>query len=369
MNILDGLNLYANSFKYYYGSDRASTFVRGFLKQNFRFPKILTEQELLSIDKTASIFAYVSILFAIALFTAYFYFVFFANYLTIINQPRIVFALAISLPVMLAILIPYLIADLAFKNYLKKFGDYSKDASEFKIPSNASEKSIPGYERIKHRVVKESIFGLVLVLIFLTFALFLDNAPKFVVKNIKQGNYEKALKIADLSVNILPVSSRYYGFRGAAKYYMKDYAGAVEDYKLANKYSMTEYYDEDMFIAKSKMLNKSQMIAEYDKSIKEQKEAVDRNTAMYSKANYLLSLKDYKSALPIYNRLVNAYHNDEHIIFPPEELYFRRAVTKAKLGDTAGYKYDFSVADNMCPECNFNKVTEQQLVPQLSLDY
>lgn len=369
MSILDGLNLYANSFKYYYGSDRASTFVRGFLKQNFRFPKVLTEQELLSIDKRASILAYTAIFTAIVLFICYFYFVFFTNYLAIINLPRLVFALALSVPVMIAILIPYLIADFAFKNYLKRFGDYSQDKSEFKIPANASEKSIPGYERIKGRVVKEAVFGILLVLILLGFALFVDNAPRLVVKYIKQGKYEKALKSADLSVKILPVSSRYYGYRGAAKYYMKDYAGAVEDYKLANKYSMTEFYDEDMFIAKSKMLNKAQMIEEYDKSIKAQKESVDRYTAMFAKANYLLSLKDYKAALPIYNQLLTAYRNDEHLILPPEELYIRRALTHAKLGDAAGYKSDFNAADSMCPECEFSKVTEQQLVPKPSLDY
>ncbi len=369
MNIFDGLNLYANSFKYYYGVDRNTTFIRGLLKQSYKFSKVIDIQDLLKIDKTASFMTYFSVVISIVLFLAYFYGVFFKNYLTIMHMQPIAFSLLITVPVMIAILIPYLTANFAFENYLKNFGEYTKEKEPFKIPLDAGEKTIPGLEKIKKRVVKEALCGIIAVFLFLLFALFADATPKKIVNLIKQGKYEKALKTADLSLKILPVSSRNYGYRAAAKYFMKDYKGAVQDYELANKYSGTEFYDADMFLAKGKILSKKEMLLQYDKSIKSQKSDVDKYSAIYSKANYLYGIKDFKDALSCYNLLINAYSKDKSVNVPTSVLYFRRAMTYQKLGNVQNYKIDIGVANSMCPDCEFEKNSKKWLEELPSLDY
>ncbi len=369
MDILNSLNFYKNNFRYYYGYDKNSTFVRGFFKQNYKFSRQLSEQELLSIDKTVAISTYLALFVSVVMFLIYFYGVFFNRYFELINKAPIVFALSISIPAVICIGIPYIIADFWFKRYLKKFGEYVQEKDEYKIPVNAADKTIPGFERIKARTVKETILGFVLVFLFLCFALFIGNSAEITAALIRHGNYSAALKIANLSVKIIPISSRLYGYRGTAKFYNKDYKGAIEDYKIANKYSDTEFYDEDLFLAKSKILSKQEMIDEYDKSINAQKEQIDKYTAMFAKANYLFGIKDYKSSYEIYNVLVNAYKNKEHMIFSPDKIYIRRALSNKNLGKIQEYKSDLQIAKSMCPDCQYDKITEQKLEPLPSINY
>lgn len=369
MNIFESLNLYANSFKYYYGSDRNSTFVRGILKQNYRFPKMLSEQDLLKIDKKASILSYSAVLGAIVLFLIYFYAVFFKNYDLISQQQPIVFSLMITVPVMVAILIPYLIANSCFNSFLKRFGAFSRVKEPFRVPQNATSKTIPGYERIQRRVFKEALLGFIGVLIFLAIVLFVDYSPEIAVALIKSGNYKAALNVSDIAAKIVPVSPGNYGVRGAAKFYMKDYKGAVDDYKLANKLSDLNAYDADLYVAKSKILNKQQMLAEFDKAIKTEKIKAKKYSIVYLKANYLYSIKAYSEALANYNILTNAFNNDEDLLFPQEDMYFRRAMTFKHLGRVKEANIDMKAANTMCPDCNYQKLGEKYLEFVPSLDY
>lgn len=369
MNILDGLNLYANCFKYYYGFDRSSTLVRGLLGQNFKFPFILDEKNLLKIDKFSSVITYIAVFISVTLFLAYLYGIFFPHYIDWFQKRTLYLVLMIAVPAFLSMVIPYFAADLVFKNYLKKFGMYSKTKEPFKIPANAGEKTIPGYERIKRRVVKESTAGIIVLLIFVLFLGFWNNASEIAAHNLKKGNYNAALNILDRRLKLFPIVSYDYGMRALTKYYLKNYEGSIEDYKLANKYAFSDVYDNDIYAVMAEFYNKSQMLDMFEKALNSKNEQVDKYSVIYARANYLMGIKDYASAIRDYNYLIKAYNNEEHLIFPPEELFFRRALTNSKLGNTSGYKADFSVAERMCPECEFDKIKEEQLKPVPEFDY
>lgn len=369
MSFLDGLNLYANCFKYYYGFDRSSTFVRGILGQNFKFPYLLEEKDLLKIDKVSSVITYFAVFFAVILFLMYLYIIFFPSYIDWFQKRILFLLLVLALPAILSIVLPFVTANFIFNKYLKKYGNYSVEKGNFKTPANSGEKTIPGYERIKRRVVKESSYGIIFVLIFVLFLSYWNNASSVAASLIEHGNYKAAVNILNVRLKLFPIVSSDYGLRAYAKYGLKDYDGAVEDYKTANKYAFSDVYDNDIYAVMSESYNKQQMLDMFKKSYDSKKEQVDKYSVVFARANYLMSIKDYKSANRDYDILVKAYNNEEHLIFPPEILFYRRAITNAKLGNNQGYKNDFSIANKMCPECDFKNVTEEQLKPVPEFDY
>lgn len=369
MNMFDGLNFYANNFRYYYGFDRNSTFVRGFLNQCYKFMGLLSENDLKEIDSKFSFYTYISMIFSVGLILVFLYAVFFRFYTEIMQLSTVLKSLSLALPMMVAILLPYSILNFFFERDLQKYGKFVKELGAFKIPSKLGKNTIAGYEDYKKRILKESIVALIVLFLFTLSILFLNAVPSITSKLIKQGNYRAALGLSNVAVTVFPISSINYGHRAVAKYYLKDYKGAIEDYNLANKYSPEPVYDVDLYVVKSKILTKQQLLAEYDKSIKEQEKKYDAYSAMYSKANYLYSIGDYKAAVLIYDKLVDAFNNNEKILFSPATLYFKRGSAMAKLGNFKSSREDIEIAESMCVSCNYQENPSKWLDFVPTIDY
>ncbi len=369
MNILGSLNLYANNIRYYYGFDRNSTFVRGFLKQSYKFSRLLSEKELFAIDKKFSFLSFVAMVFSVILIILYLYLIFFNFYLEIQKFPPFLFALTLTFPMFLAVVCPLFLVAQKYEAYLKTYGDYQKEKQTFRLPPNSGKNTVAGFEFHKQRIINESLIGLCVILAFTFFALFFNAIPRVSKDLIKKGNYKLALLLSDVGIKISPVSSINYGHRAVAKYYLKDYSGAASDYEMANKYSQDPVYDADLFVVKSKILTKEQLLNEYDKSINAQVDKYDKYSAIYSKANYLYSVGDYQAALNYYNELVVAYLKGEKIMFSPATLYFKRGSTYSKLGNANASQKDIKIAESMCVDCNYSKNPSVWLDYTLSMDY
>ena len=83
----------------------------------------------------------------------------------------------------------------------------------------------------------------------------------------------------------MPVAPEVYAQRAYAKFNLKQYKEAVEDYEKANKYSFSEEFNPDIVGVKSYYLPYDQTISEFDNLI-----ALEKNINIITAKTYTLFL-------------------------------------------------------------------------------
>ncbi|MFI3301093.1 MAG: hypothetical protein R3Y28_06700 [Candidatus Gastranaerophilales bacterium] len=362
-------NFYTDSYKYYFGSDGNTTYVKGLLKQNFKFNKQFSKKELMHLDFTLTFLSYATFLMTTLLFIYYLYGVFFKNYLALSELPSVIFALVLSLPVILIITGCYFVMDKIFNKYLSTFGNFTKQEKEFKVPFNISEKNIVGAKFMKVRFFIELIFCFIIISTITIFGVLLSNSEKIILNLIEQGDYQKANNIATFAENLTPVSSMNIALTAITEVYLKDYDSAIEHFKLANNYSKNQIYNDDIVLVKQLYLEPEEMLKNYDEAIFNAPRNIDKYFLMYSKANYLYNLKDYKNALVNYNILIKAFKISEALSIRPETIYYKRGLTYRKLNDNNNSNSDIQMAKFYCPECDFSNLDVDKFNLEMNFEY
>ena len=280
----------------------------------------------------------------------YVYAVIFPYFVKFMEQPFFITVLMLSVIPLLALYLTYIAANSFFEKYLEKTIGPGKKTKFMPTIKNVDEKSFQKYTSTP----RKSIYVMLLVIaIFLGYIV----TPLYITNFNITKKYKSAVNLSNIYLKFVPISPNVYAQRAYAKFELKQYKEAVADYELANKYSLSDSFSDDIVGVKTYYLPYKTMLSEFDKAISTEKSEPARYLLRYEKAVYQLKNKDYKSAYSELNTLVKAYEQKQDVHFSPSAAYFNRGVAKALLGDSKGADLDKKTAKKMCPECEFNQET------------
>jgi len=237
-----------------------------------------------------------------------------------------------------------------------------------------------------------ALFKSKIMVLLIVIALFFVPALvlRFVIKlNINSGKgYKQAAALSNLYFSVYPKSERIYDMRSLAKAANRDFEGALKDYKTVLDMSGKRFTQKDVtrfenllylqkkvstptdavdvfneYLTKKNLstLQNSQMLwvksifriennipegieEEYDEQIEalDKKDNVNRFYLSCDKAYMLYLMKEYASALTLYNILISfAQAAPDKYQKDLSRLYAERGFAKKQLGDIQGAQIDF----------------------------
>lgn len=281
---------------------------------------------------------------------AYIYLVIFPYFVEFMKQPYVVSVLALSLVPLLALYLTYVVVNKFFENYVVKSIGQGKKTAFRPTVKNVDEKAFEEY----NSTPRKSIYVvLLLVLLFAGYVL----TPYTIVNLSHAEKYNSVINLSNVYSKIVPISPEVYAQRAYAKFKLKRYKDAIADYELANKYSLSDSFADDIVGVKTYYLPYDEMLKTFDKAINDETIEGAKYLLRYEKAIYQLKNKDYKPALAELNTLISAYNQKKSVFFSPADAYYNRSVIRAINGDLKGAGADRTVAKKLCPECKFSQET------------
>ena len=277
----------------------------------------------------------------------YIYLVIFPYYLEFMNLPFFVVVMLLSLIPLVALYLTYVGVNSLYENYLSRYvGTYQKIKFQPKV-QYIEDKVFQEYIKTP----RKSVYVLVLmILIFFSYILI----PLIINSLNHNDKFNSVLKLSNTYLYFMPVSPEVYAQRAYAKFNLKLYKEAVEDYEKANKYSFSDDFNVDIVAVKSYYLPYEQVISEFDNLIAVEKDKSYKYYLMSEKATYQLKNKKYKEALSTYNYLLALYQKGDKVFFSPALIYNNRGIARKNLGDLSGAQVDFVIAKKMCSDCKFS---------------
>lgn len=280
----------------------------------------------------------------------YVYAVIFPYFIKFMEQPFFITVLMLSTIPLLALYLTYIVANSFFEKYLiNTFGQNKKTKFSPTI-KNIDENSFNKYVSTPRKSIYLMLLVIAIFVGYVVTPLYIDNF------NITK-KYKSTVSLANVYLKFVPISPNVYAQRAYAKFKLKQYKEAIADYELANKYSLSDSFSEDIVGVKTYYLPYKTMLEEFDKAINIEESESAQYLLRYEKAVYQLKNKNYKVAYSELNELVKAYEQKKNVHFAPSSAYFNRGVAREALGDIKGANLDKRKAKTMCPECKFNQET------------
>lgn len=352
MNINDfRKKIFINSQYCNWYSVGSNTVIAGIMRSvGYLYQQKLSDEQIKAFDKEYR--KYTTIMnSAVALeILLYIYLVIFPYFVDFMKQPFIISVLTLSLIPLLALYLTYVVANKLFENYIVKTIGLGKKTLFKPDVKNIDEKTFNDYISTPRKSLYVVLLIAVLFLGYVVTPLTVTNL------NISK-KYKSAENLANMYLKVVPIAPEVYAQRAYAKFKQNQYKEAVADYELANKYSLSDSFSDDILGVKTYYLPYKKMLGEFDKAIDIETIEPARYLLRYEKAVYQLKNKDYKPAFEELNTLVNAYRQNKDVFFSPSSAYYNRGVARALLGDTKGSIQDKITAKKMCPECEFNQET------------
>lgn len=353
MNIINWLRkaLFLNSQYCITYNNANNTVVAGIMKDvGYRYAVVLPQEKLDIINKAYRKFTTVVNSLVAVEIILYVYLFIFPYFTRLMQMPYWIAVLLLSAIPLVALFLTYIIVNYIYERFLYKYiGTFKKE----KFQPSLQKVDDKTFEQYKNTSRKSAYVLAVMVLIFVFYAF----TPSLISVSISSGKYKAALSFSNAYLKLVPINPDVYVKRAFANFKLKKYKTAVEDYKKANEYTLSDSYDYDILGVKTYYLEKDAMLREFDRAIDLEEEQPVRYLLMSEKADYLLKNKEYKKALELYNTLLSAYGRGENVFFAPERVYYNRGVALANLGDITGARRDVTTARNMCADCVFNTNT------------
>lgn len=325
-----------------------NTVLAGIMRNNgYRYAVSLPDEKLKEVNKVYRKFTTLLNWTVAIEIILYVYLVIFPYYLEFMNLPFFVVVMLLSLIPLVALYLTYVVVNSLYENYLARYvGTFQKMKFQPKT-KYIEEKAFQEYIKTP----RKSVYVLALmILIFFSYIL----TPLIINSLNNNGKFNSALKLANTYLTFMPVAPEVYVQRAYAKFNLKQYKEAVDDYEKANKYSFSDDYNSDIVGVKSYYLPYDQVINEFDNLIALEKNKAYKYYLMSEKANYQLKNKKYNEALGTYNYLLALYRKGDKVFFSPSLVYNNRGIARKISGDFSGAQVDFATAKKMCPECKFS---------------
>ncbi len=343
--------IFLNSQYCNYYNVNNNTVLAGIMRSNgYRYSVRLPEEKLQQISKTYRKFTTIMNSVVALEIILYIYFVIFPFYTEFMKLPFFAVVILLSLIPMVALFLTYVALNYLYENYLSRYvGTFQRMKFKPEI-RHIDEKMFKEYEKTP----RKSVYILVLMAVIFFLYLFTPFAINSLNNN---GKYPSAVKLSNTYLTFMPIAPEIYAQRAYAKYNMKQYKDAVEDYQKANDYSLSDNFSDDILGVKTYYIPYKQMLDEFDNAIALETLKPAKYYLMSEKAAYQLKHKDYKSAYSTFNYLINLYNKGQKVYFSPVNAYYNRGLSRAGLGDVAGAKHDCETAKKMCPDCKFSLET------------
>lgn len=334
-----------------------NTVLAGILRNNgYRYAVSLPEEKLKEVNQVYRRFTTLLNSVVAVELILYIYLVIFPYYLEFMNLPFFVVVMLLSLIPLVALYLTYIVINSLYENYLARYvGTFQRMKFQPKV-KYIEEEAFQKYLKTP----RKSVYILVLlILIFFSYVL----TPLMINSLNNNKKFNSALRLANGYLTFMPVASNVYAQRAYAKFNLKQYKEAVEDYEKANKYSFSEDFNADIVGVKTYYLPYDQVLNAFDELIAQEKEKPYKYYLMSEKAAYQLKNKDYKKAYNTFNYLINLYEKGTKVFFSPSLVYNNRAIARKFLGDDVGAKADFTASKKMCPDCTFSLNTTMIIKP------
>ena len=324
-----------------------NTVLAGIMRSDgYRYTEILSDDKLKDVNKSYRKYTALLNLAVAVEIILYVYLVIFPYYLEFMKLPFFAVVMMLSIVPLVALYLTYIAVNASYENYLtKKVGAFQKMKFQPKV-KYIEDDVFNAYLK----TTKKSIFFLALIiLVFFAYLV----TPLIINSFNSAKNYNSALKLSNKYLTLMPVAPDVYAQRAYAKFKLKQYKEAVEDYEKANQYSFSEDFKYDILGVKTFYLPYDQVLNEFDNVIALEKDKPYKYYLMIEKAAYKLKNKDYKSAYNTFNYLIALYEKGNKVFFSPSYVYNNRGIAREYLGDKAGAKADFTISKKMCPECKY----------------
>lgn len=168
------------------------------------------------------------------------------------------------------------------------------------------------------------------------------------VINAINGNYEFAIKYADLAISFNPNDVELLNNRGAVYYLISNYEAALKDYEKALQFDPNDDYAlYNAGITLIQLKKYDQAITSFSKALQRRpnngKIHMDLGKAYYLNGDFENAIKDFKKALKYYDT-----ENDyEYKTKNKSELFYQLAICYKQLGNDSEYeKYIFEMNKN-----------------------
>ena len=325
-----------------------NTVLAGIMRSNgYRYAVSLPDEKLKEVNKVYRRFTTLLNSAVAVEIILYVYLVIFPYYLEFMNLPFFVVVMLLSLIPLVALYLTYVVVNSLYENYLARYvGTFQKMKFQPKV-QYIEEKAFQEYIKTPRKSVY--VFA-VMILIFFSYIL----TPLVINSLNNNDKFKSVLKLSNTYLTFMPVAPEVYAQRAYAKFNLKQYKEAVEDYEKANKYSFSEEFNPDIVGVKSYYLPYDQTISEFDNLIALEKNKAYKYYLMSEKANYQLKNKKYNEALGTYNYILDLYRKGDKVFLSPSLVYNNRGIVRKILGDFSGAQVDFTTAKKMCPECKFS---------------
>lgn len=324
-----------------------NTVLAGIMRSDgYRYTEILSDDKLKDVNKSYRKYTALLNLAVAVEIILYVYLVIFPYYLEFMKLPFFAVVMMLSIVPLVALYLTYIAVNASYENYLtKKVGAFQKMKFQPKV-KYIEDDVFNAYLK----TTKKSIFFLALIiLVFFAYLV----TPLIINSFNSAKNYNSALKLSNKYLTLMPVAPDVYAQRAYAKFKLKQYKEAVEDYEKANQYSFSDDFKYDILGVKTFYLPYDQVLNEFDNVIALEKDKPYKYYLMSEKAAYQLKNKDYKSAYNTFNYLIALYEKGNKVFFSPSYVYNNRGIAREYLGDKAGAKADFTISKKMCPECKY----------------
>ena len=329
---------------YYVGN---STILAGIMRNiGYMYTTKLSSQKLKEINSAYRKFTTIMNCAVALEIILYIYLIIFPFFTKIMQLPYFIAIISLCFIPMLALYLTYIVVNSVFEKFLaKNVGIFKKTAFKPSL-KYIDENAFVEYQTTPRKSV---YVMLLLAIIFFGYVF-----TPFLIADLNSNEKHKTAEILSNSyLTFVPISSETYVQRAYAKFKQKKYEASIKDYKLANKYTMSDDFNTDILGVKTYYLSYDKMIAEFDNAIELEPDEPAKYLLRAEKAAYLVKNKKYNEAYPELNRLITAYKNNVKVAFSPAAVYNSRSITRMALGDLNGAKADKVIAEKMCPDCQF----------------
>ena len=217
-----------------------NTVLAGILRNNgYRYAVSLPEEKLKEVNQVYRRFTTLLNSVVAVELILYIYLVIFPYYLEFMNLPFFVVVMLLSLIPLVALYLTYIVINSLYENYLARYvGTFQRMKFQPKV-KYIEEEAFQKYLKTQ----RKSVYILVLlILIFFSYVL----TPLMINSLNNNKKFNSALRLANGYLTFMPVASNVYAQRAYAKFNLKQYKDAVEDYEKANKYSFSEDFNTDI---------------------------------------------------------------------------------------------------------------------------
>ncbi len=347
MNIYDFRKfIFLNSQYCTYYIDKKTTVLAGILRSNgYKFAVKLPDEKINEINKVYRKFTTILNSIVACELLLYVYLFIFPYFTNLMQMPYFITILTLAAIPLIMLYLTYIVINTLYENYLTR---YVGSFQTVKFNPNIYNIEPEAYKKYCE-TPRKSIYIVALLIIAFCYYLL---TPMFIEALIANKKFTFGLKCANLYSKIIPINPEIYEQKAIAKFNLKDYKGAVKDFELANKYSLSNVFDNEILDTKIYYLPYEDMMKTFEKALTVQKDKISTGVIKAKKADYLMKHKKYSEALKIYDELISIHKRGEEIGFSLENAYFNRGKAKQIL-NINGANSDIAIAKRMCPTCNF----------------